>query len=206
MIFLNKSIKLYLKTFLTLFLCLCIFVSVGFVYIYFKTADTQVQKNESFVPYSTLPENAGVLFDVSGNYVYFYLDFENETLCLLYMDDYDGYSNEISGYPIDFTVKSDYSLVSGIVDMLGGIELSTGEEYLTFTGAQITGLLSSSTDEDELEREITQKIIKQISHSGFLRQDFLYIIENSETNLTVPDCYYWSDSIKKLCENLRVVN
>ena len=31
-------------------------------------------------------------------------------------------------------------------------------------------------------------------------------IENSETNLTIPDCYYWSDNIQKLCKNLRVIN
>ncbi len=196
---------MYLKTFLICVLCFAIFLSVGFVYITSKTK-TEVQNNTSSVPYASLPQNAGVLFEVDNNYALFYLDFEKESISVICINEILQDETEIYGYPIDYTVKADYNLISYIVDSVGGIDLSVSQELLTLTGVQVVELLTTADNEQELNRNILEKIIKKISQYGFLRQDLLYIIENSETNLTVPDCYYWSDNLQRLCKNLRVIN
>jgi len=187
-------------------LCFIIFLAVGYAYLTSIT-NTEVQNNDiSSVPYSSVPENTGVLFDIAGSAALFYLDFEGETVSIIYGDNALEYDTEIYGYPIDYTVNADYSLITHIVDSIGGIDLLISGEQLTLTGVQVTELLTTTTESQELSRNITEKIIERISQNGFLRQDLLYIIENSETNLTVPDCYYWSDNLQRLCKNSRVIN
>ena len=110
------------------------------------------------------------------------------------------------GYSVDYLIEGDYDLLSGIIDIAGGIEMENGEEVLRFTGVQVTDILSRTTDREELRRKIISKIIEKIRETGFQKADFLYIIENSNTNLTVPDCYYWSDYITDLCTNARIIN
>jgi len=92
------------------------------------------------------------------------------------------------------------------VDILGGIEMSDGEEVLRYTGVQISDMLSRNADSDAISREIILKLVEKIEKTGFQNEDFLYIIENSNTDLTVPDCYYWPEYISAICGNVQIVN
>ena len=167
---------------------------------------TQTGKEETKIPYSANLKNTGILFDISGSYIYFYLDFQNKNISLVYPDYYNANQIEIYGYPIEFTVKSDIGLVEDVVDIIGGLEFNISGEELNLTGSQIAELLIDSPDIEVAKRDVTYKLIRKISQTGFTHQNFLHIIENSETNLTVIDCYYWSDNIQQLCKNLKVIN
>ena len=77
---------------------------------------------------------------------------------------------------------------------------------LLATGEQVVDYLTTSSDYYERKRQIIRIIAQKISSTGFSKEDFLYIIENSETSLTVPDCYFWSDYITELCKTVKIIN
>ncbi len=202
---LKKKTALFLKTVGVCVFCLSLFVGVGYFYLDSKTQT--VQNEAPSVPYySSVPENAGVLLDIAGSKTLYYLDFENMTMAVIFADNEAIDNNEIYGYQVDYTVMADYPLLASIVDMAGGINLEAEGEMLSFTGVQVADMLSVSTDFDTLRREVTKKTLDGIRQNGMEKEDLLYIIENSETDLTVPDCYFWADYIKDICKTVRIVN
>ncbi len=202
----KRLAKMYLKAFIISLFCFVIFVSAGFIYLTNKIKEPVAKNDVSSVPYSASPENAGVLLNFAGDPVFLYLDFEAEEIGVIYPERSAQESTEIYGYSIDYSIEADYALVSYMVDSVNGIEMAYDSEQLSFTGEQVAELLSNTADTNQLKRDITEKIINKIALYGFLRQDFLYIIENTKTDLTVPDCYYWAENLQKLCKNMRIID
>ncbi len=200
----NKT-GIFFKTTAISLAAAAIFIGVGYFYL---SADNKTVQNETeSVPYySQYPEPCGIMFDFLGDKTFFYLDFEAENLSVIYADEADTSSGEIYGYPIDFSVSADYSLLGFIVDAVGGINLNIDGENLSVTGVQVAEIMETTAEREELRREITKEIIFGISKQGFQRESILYIIENSDTNLTVPDCYYWSEYIGEACKLPRMIN
>lgn len=195
--------RTYLKALFWGFLAVLVFVGVGLSYVSSEKKAAQ-NETESVPYYSAYPESKGVLFDFLGDKTFFYLDFEGRSLSVIYPD--EAYENEIYGYPIDFKVSADYSLLEYIIDAVGGITLKRGGEALSLTGVQVTDILETSPERDELKREIAEQIIFGISKQGIDRESVLYIVENSETNISIPDCYYWSEHLRGVCSLPRFVN
>ena len=203
--YMKKSVKLFWKTVLISMLCCAVFVGVG--YFYLQSSYTPAQIDTPSVPYySSVPENAGVVFDIGGSKTFFYLNFEALTISVVYADFLEEDAVEIYGYGIDYTISTDYSVLAEIIDIGGGIDLDVNGEKLNCTGVQVVDILTTAADFNSLRREVTEKTLKALSCSSFQKSDFLYIIENSDTNLTVPDCYFWSDYFAELCGGARYVN
>lgn len=184
-------------------ICVCVgIVFIGSGYLYLERELGEAENKAYSVPYySPAPENAGILFKIDEQSVLVYLDFAGEGMRFVFGEDW-----HIYGYKADYTVKGDYDLVSGIVDILGGIDLEIDGEVLRYTGVQVSELLLKSNLDRKLVDRVIIKITEKIKKIGFQNEDFLYIIENSSTNLNIPDCYYWGDYISGLCENVRIVN
>lgn len=195
--------RTYLKALFWGFLAVLVFVGVGLSYVSSEKKAAQ-NETESVPYYLAYPESKGVLFDFLGDKTFFYLDFEGQSLSVIYPD--ETYEKEIYGYPIDFKVSADYSLLEYVIDAVGGITLERGEEILNLTGVQVTDILETSPERDELRREIAEQIVFGISKQGLDRESVLYIVENSETDLSIPDCYYWSEHLKEVCSLPRIVN
>lgn len=181
--------------------CLLLIAEIG----YYNLIPTQkaVENKQEKIPYSFVPENAGIVFEFYDKSTLIYLDFESNCVCVLFGDKE---KFEFYGYSSDYTVEGDYSLLGGIIDAAGGINLNLNGEILAYTGIQIQQILSVTHVTDDLRCEITKQILYSISQNGFSREDFLYVIEKGKTNLTIPDCYYWQDSIKNLCKTVRIIN
>ena len=174
---------------------------IGYYYVFPQQKEARVKEEK--VPYFQTPQNAGILFDFSGDTAFVYLNFDSECVNVL-IDDSENYPNY--GYSQDFKIEGDYELLGGIVDCVGGIDLDLNGEPLTYTGVQIAEFLSNNITTSEFKAELVRAIFVSISQRDFLREDMLYIIENSNTNLTVPDCYYWQENIKKISKTVRVIN
>lgn len=203
MIVLGKKIKYLLKFTAICFLVGIIFVCSGYFYLNHELKETE--KNESSIPYyNEAPENVGVLFDIYSDRTLFYLDFEKNTISVLSDNKNTDIGDTLYGYPVDYTIIGGYDLMVYIIDTVGGIELEAESEILRYTGVQIADMLSKSTDTKAIYRKIIPQIFKKLKEKGLRREDLLYIIENSETNLTFPDCYVWSDYIKSL--SLIIIN
>ena len=190
--------------FRSLAVSLGVFALLGEIgYYYFLPTQKPAQVKQEKIPYSHRVENAGIMFNFSESKTFVYLNFEAGCVNLL-LDETQNPENY--GYSVDYTVEGDYALLGGIVDCVDGIDLERDSEILTFTGVQIAEMLETTVCTTELRKELASAIFYSISERDFLREDFLYIIENSTTNLTVPDCYYWQGSVKDLCKNVRIID
>lgn len=202
-ILLKKNIRIFIKTVALTSFALLFFIGVGFVVLTSKV--TLVETKQEKVPYyESVPQNTNILFSVLDTHTLLCLDFEKNNMKVLSVEDLnDTYS--FSGYDTDFYVECDLNNLADIIDILGGIPLETEEGTLNFTGLQIKEMLEYNKDK-EIRKEIKKNIIVKISQIGFSKDNFLYIIKNSNTNLTVPDCYRWEEYIKTLCKNAIFVN
>lgn len=181
-----------------------VFVSSG--YLYLRRSFKPAKGDASKIPYTfSAPENKGIMTELCSDLTFFYLDFEDEKLTVIIPPDSFS-SDEIYGYPIDFKIKSDYSLLAAVIDYAGGIELSDGDTVLRYTGVQISDILSRTADISELKRDIINALIAQIAENGIDGEVFKFIIENTETDLTVPDCFNWEQYLEKLCRNGGIIN
>ena len=186
MVLMKKKVKTVLNLLAVCFLSGIIFIGVGYLYLNRELKPTE-NKTESVPYYPEAPESAGVMFDICGDQTLCYMNFEDGSLNILFDTEQTAVGDTLYGYSVDYLIEGDYDLLSVIIDIAGDI-------------------LSRTTDREELRRKIISKIIEKIRETGFQKADFLYIIENSNTNLTVPDCYYWSDYITDLCTNARIIN
>lgn len=197
------KMKIFLKTVIFSILCCAVFIGVG--YFYLENEFKPIENKTESVPYYSLPDNTGLVFDICSHKSLFFLDFEQKVLSVIFSDDATedfGYY----GYSAEFVVEGDYAFVGGIVDLVGGIDYVSEEGEESLTGIQVEELLSTTPDLSEIRTLIIEQIASKISKNGFTKEDFLYIIENSNTDLTVPDCYYWSEYIEDMCFNLRFIN
>ena len=190
-----------------LILCLiCCSLFVGGGYLYLQKSFKETENKVSSVPYSfSAPENKGIMLDVCGSLTFFYLDFEDERLTVIIPPETE-YEGEIFGYPIDFTVKTDYGFVASAVDSADGIELNINGETLRFTGVQVADILSRTVDTSELKRQIITALLKKIGENGIDSEFFTFLVDSTDTDITVPDCYYWEKYITKLCKNGGIIN
>lgn len=200
-----KKIK-YILNFISICLCVGI-IFVGAGYLYLNRELGEVENKVPSVPYyQSAPDNKGVMFDISGERCLFYMDFERRQLTVIYDDNNTPLGGYLYGYTVDYEIEGDYDLLAGIIDILGGLELENEEGILRYTGVQVTDILMHTADNENFIRDIVSEILHKVSKNGFGNEDFLYIIENSKTNLTVPDCYYWRDYISEICSNVQIAN
>lgn len=157
------------------------------------------------------PDNTPIMFlweEGGGEIVY--LDFKNSRIELILLPkDCDENAALVYGYTNFEAVKANHLLLSGIIDRLGGIELETSDAMsgvLRYTGSQISSLLAANPEDFELKRTVSEKIFEKISSLGFSNKDFMFIINNSNTTLSFPDCYGWEGEIASMAKNLVIMN
>ena len=198
---------LFKKAFI-IFCSALLFFGGAYAYLYYnfnKQTATTDQKDYT-VPYEKLPDNAGIAFLLpDSSTLLAYLDFENNCINVLNIENYDSSNNLYYGYTVDFTVETDYQFIAGLVDRVGGVNIETNGETLRYTGIQLIDLISTGCDSD-IKSQIISQIFEQISKNDFSKDDFVYIIENSKSNLSVVDCIYWLDYIGEMSGRINFVN
>lgn len=204
-IFLKKRI---LKNALIIFFCGAIFFGAAYAYLdYHVNNDTaNVDQKDYTVPYNPTPENCGIAFVFPNNSAALvYLDFNNVNIRLLDIESFDPSRPEYYGYTSDYTVYTSYELIEGIIDRVGGIDINHNGETMRYTGVQVIDLIAYGYTAD-IKQQILLQIFKKISQNSFSKDDFVYIIENSESNLSFLDCIYWLDYIKEMSGRINIIN
>lgn len=192
---------------------LCIGIMVGSAYIYIessiRTADAATSKSSE--PYNEpLPSSVGILFKLPSNNGYlFYLDFLNSELLIACIDnlteDTEG-TQEYYGYPVSYRLSCSNEFIADFIDRIGGIEFYENGKNLRYTGYQIVDKVQSLKDNRDLKREVLRRIFDKISDVGLTKDDFAFIISQTDTDLTIPDCYFWPPYFTKIAEKARFIN
>ena len=189
-------------------LCCAIMLGSSYLYLEISLNSAETDANESNVPYaSPLPDSAGILLslpDESGYLIY--LNFSTDSITVAKIEELQENAESYFGYPVNFTIVTDYNHLANLIDRLGGIELEDSGETFRYTGFQVLERIDSDYLNNDLKREVIRKFFEAVSLSGISKEDFIYIIENTETDITVPDCYYWPPYIAQMAENLQFIN
>ena len=204
----KKNLKAILIFTTIIMLCCIIMIGSSYLYLEISLNSAQTDTNESRIPYaSPLPDDVGLLITLpSGSGYMIFLNFKGDSISIAQIDNIEKVEKEYYGYPVSFKIDADYDLLIGLIDRAGGIELYEGGETLRYTGYQIIDKIQTTSQNQELIREVFRRYFDKISEVGITKEDFLYIIEESETDLTVPDCYYWPPYIGEIAENLHFIN
>ena len=204
MIRLKKQGVFYIKITAVCILCCLSLVAGGYFYLHRSLKPAEGQASE--IPYSfSLPDNKGLLFDIAGNRTFVYLDFENELMNVI-IPQAESFDPTDFGYSGDFELRGELPVLAALIDYAGGITLQENGEQTRYTGVQVTDILSRSTDSEQLLRRIIPAILRSVAENGLEDEAFNYIIDKSDTDLTVPDCLAWRNYISRLCENGRIIN
>lgn len=190
--------KILLKRVIIIFLCMLTFATVSYLYLHNIKTEEPSDAPNSLIPYSSFPKNAFLIFEFTNGSLIAELDFEKSFLLIT--------NNFEERELLDncFTVKADDKLISGMIDRVGGIELFSDGQLMRFTGTQIIDMLKESQNSKSLSLNVLDEYLKKLSVLNITRQDFVYIIENSDTDLSIPDCFYWHEYINVLCKNYNI--
>lgn len=181
-------------------------VSFGYLKYNFGIKTTQINQKADYVPYQKTPSNCGMTFVFPESNAYlFYLDFENLRINVINIPEFDEKIYSYNGCTNDFQMYADSQFVEGIIDRIGGIDLTNQSETLRYTGSQVIDYLANDTSMNVRQKIISQ-ILKKFSKNGFSKDDFVYIIENSESNLDFIDGIYWIDYLKDMSQNVDFEN
>lgn len=201
--------KNILKGTLTFLICTVLFVGGSYAYLTNKDGKKTKQANDtkSDEPYTAAtPVNCGILVrmpDKSG--ILFYLNFLKTGITVIPISDCNDLRNEYCGYSVDYNIYADYSLLSGLIDRIGGIEIDDSGEKGRLTGIDVTEKLSTSNDRI-LKYNILNSTFNKIKETGLTRSDFVYIIENCDsTELSIKDCFYWGSYLKAMANNVSII-
>lgn len=191
-----------------MFFCGLIFFFSSYVYLNLNlNNDTQTADQKDYtVPYEQIPQNACVAFVLPSDNAYFvHLDFKSRDIKLVMAENFSTKSQSYYGYTADYTVECDYQLLAGIIDRVGGVNLTFENETLRYTGIQVIDLIATGSL-NKIKRPLLAEIFKQIAKNGFSKEDLVYIIENGESDLSVVDCIYWLDYIVNMSSRVSFVN
>jgi len=201
-----------LKTMLSLVLCGGVLLGGAYLYLKYKplesTSIVQGQKeNEPYTKEKTdIPENCGILVNMSDNSgCLIYLDFEKGKISALPTSDTTEIKKDFKGYDVDCQVNCDYLTLSEFVDRIGGVEIENNEEKIRLSGDQLFEYLWENKS-TEVEDRLIAAVAQSIKENGITRSDLVYLMDNCETTgLTLSRCYYWSDFLEEMSNNITVI-
>ena len=189
-----------------IFSMLCVFMVSG-GYFYLRRNIGAAESPVSDVPYTfSEPQNSGILVECSGRKVYLYLDFSNERVTVIFPKILEEDERELYGYSIDYTLMITEPALAGLIDEVGGVDLEWEGEELRYTGVQVTDYLSRRPTPQSAEKTLIAALCERISEIGISKEYLVKMVQNGETDLTVPDCYFWSEWLPSLCQNVNFVD
>ena len=165
--------------------------------------EQSVQENISGIGYSEEIPSATLLFlfdDSSG--VLLHLDF-NSFLTNCYIFDEKAEENaDALPYDTLYTLTADKGFLPRLADRLGGLEIEeeNGSKSLYFSPA-LTEFCEKGLNEEK-RLALALSFFDKIAKTGLSSEDFMFIIEETENNLSYSVCYDWISHIKVMFSNI----
>lgn len=179
----------------------CLFVLSGIITFNLRVTPINSAPNEPIIneaekEYSPL----GLLItnEQTSSAVCVYLDFNRKTTHI-----YTAQNKTDLKFPytIDRYIILNEFKVKQIVDRFGGIVCKTDGEYWRYTGTQVTDMLYGGTTHGLNKEEILQAIFNAFATKGFSKEDFWFIINGSDTDISYVDFYNCSNVLNETFSN-----
>lgn len=190
--------KRIITVFSVFIICTAIFTLSGYLFLdHSSKVSSATDRTLTNIPYSSAPSNSAVIVSFKEKTILFMLDFShNKLLALTQADEHEYYLEKEPFY----MALDEYTL-SRFIDRIGGIELMQDGIKTRLTGIQTVKLLNNNSQN---ETEILSCVLDAVSETGLSIQDLVFLIENSDTDLTVPDCFDWPERLKGLFQNSEI--
>ena len=96
----------------------------------------------------------------------------------------------MSRYKPSYEIFADIDFLVSFCDRIGGIDLGEGGQKRRFFSAGLRQKLGEKLSLND-RREIISAFFEKIAKIGLSSDDFEFIIEKTDTNLSYPACYRW---------------
>ncbi len=164
-----------------------------------SSPEQSVHENISGVGYADYPPSCGLLFtDEEDRGAFIYLDFENiVTQVHLFPENAEENASKLS-YLTHYTLRLPENFSAQLCDRLGGIEMTDDEGVKSlFFGAALTQYEEKDLSADKMLK-ISLAFFEKIANMGLSSEDFMFIIELADTELTYSVCYDWIPHIREM--------
>lgn len=164
-----------------------------------------VHENIEGIGYTKYPSSRGLLFlGEDGSGVFIFLDFSSISTYLYVFPENAEENTELLPYVTDavFNIKSDF--LPRLSDRLGGIEMTdeTGEKSICFSSSLMV-FCEEKLNYDKL-LQLCISFFEKISKIGLSSEDIMFIIEETDSNISFSVCYDWIPHIKEMFCNVIV--
>ena len=201
-----KKIKNYLTVFLS---CIMVVLGVctilGILIIPAEIAPPKESAHENIegVGYTKYPSSKGLLFlSENGSGAFIFLDFSSISTYLYIFPENPEENAALLPYVTDAVFHIDADFLPSFCDRLGGIELTeqNGDTSLYFSPSIISFCETGLNTEKMLQLCIS--FFDKIAKTGLSSEDFMFIIEETDSNISFSVCYDWIPYIKEMCQNV----
>ncbi len=177
-----------------LLLGLCLTAGILLLPAKLSPPSPQADEDISFVPYAKRPDNCGLLLQTEdGSTAFFYLDFEGITLRVTL--------GETSSYIADYTLLVPDGFLGRLADRVGGVDIAKGGRTERYFGQALEDLYKTSKQSGEIDK-ICNAFFEKFAKTGLSSEDFMFIIENVESELKYSLCYDWIAYMPELFANV----
>ena len=190
----------FFKTFFIFIASLCIFTLAGTAAYNFDTSPADTKPQEIIKKEPAVPKPLGILIsdNAHSSAIVAFLDFEQTTTPILFFDDKNNLSACV--YPINRKITVTEDTVKEFIDKIGGITINNADTPWRYTGTQICDMLYQNETYSENPQLILQ-IFKSIARSKISKENFLFLWEHSQTDISFIDYFTCSDFLSETLLN-----
>ena len=165
------------------------------------TPEAPAGESVSGIEYSSAPQNQALLVtDEAGRGALIYLNFEDITTHVYLFEEGAAENAALLPFNVTYRMKLPPDFAGRLCDRLGGIDLEIDGKTERYFSSSLSEFLSDAPDYEKL-LIITKKFFEKIANIGLSSEDFMFIIELTDTDLTYSVCYGWINRISELCGN-----
>ena len=200
----KKSGKTLVSVLLALAICSGVALLCGILLLPASISgpDTLAGEHISGVGYYDFPKSRGLFFiDGRGGGAFVFLDFENITTSVYLFPEKATLEVLKLPFTTDFTFHITDVFLGRFCDRLGGIEMEgeNGGKRLYFSAA-LAEFCGQNPDTDKMQK-ISSAFFEKISKTGLSSEDFMFIIEETKSDLSYTVCYDWIGRLEEMLLN-----
>lgn len=197
----KKTVFITCLATLTVCLGVCVLLSIFLLPATLGGEENPAAEELGGVDYTRRPLGAGLLFvDDRDRGAFIFLDFEGTSAHVCLLPENATESAEQLTWRTEYTFLMKEGFLGGLADRLGGVQMTLGGQNSLWFSTALEEFCKNDLEEEEMY-EISCKFFEKISKTGLSSEDFMFIIEESETRLPYSVCYDWIPYVSELFAN-----